>query len=45
MIMTQILQQICENLKGWSKNAIFLPNFSIFGPKFFLGGAGGGGQG
>jgi hypothetical protein len=38
----EILQQICENLEGWSKkfqkNAIFWPNFLIFGPKFLKGG-------
>jgi hypothetical protein len=38
----EILQQICENLDGWSKKfpkmTFFWQNFPIFGPKFFLGG-------
>jgi hypothetical protein len=38
----EILQQICENHEGWSKNfqKFFWPNFPIFGPNFFRGGGG-----
>ncbi len=37
----EILQQICENLEGWSQNfqkMLFFAKFSHFLPKIFLGG-------
>jgi hypothetical protein len=37
----EILQQICENLKGWSKNFQEMP----FLGQFFFFGVGAGGQG
>ncbi len=33
----EILQQICENLEGWSKNAIFFLIFPFLDKTFFLG--------
>jgi hypothetical protein len=41
----EILQQICENLKGWSKHFQKMPFFGQIFPflaqKFFYGGGGG----